>query len=213
MVTPSTSSSALAKIHELGDPFGLGIVEDGGIYIDPETGCLDPADGGNRAGKCTVQIDRLVVLGFKPVEVNREGQEFGRFEKIEFLFEQQRIGAQIYVFFAFDEFLDDLAHFLVQQWFATGNRDHRRAAFLDRLDTFGDRHAAVQNFVGIIDLAAAGAGEVAAEQGLQHQDQGIAVLSFQTLLEYVAADGNRLTYWNTHGIDLSNRCADCIKCR
>ena len=65
--------------------------------------------------------------------------------------------------------------FLVQQRLAAGDRHHRRAALVDRLHALGDRQALVQDLGRIVDLAAAGAGQVAAEQRLQHQHQRVAL--------------------------------------
>ena len=67
----------------------------------------------------------------------------------------------------------DLGHVAVEQRLAAGDGDGRRAAFVDRLHALLVRQALVQDLVRIIDLAAAGAGQVAAEQGLQHQHQRI----------------------------------------
>src|SRR5205807_5871864 len=50
------------------------------------------------------------------------------------------------------------------------------------------RHAAIEDRVGIVDLAAADASEVAAKQGFQHQHQRIAFSAPQLLLDQIAAD-------------------------
>ena len=60
--------------------------------------------------------------------------------------------------------------------------DDRGAAFVDRLEAVLDRNALIQDLVGIIDLAAAGAGEIAAEQRLQHQHERIALAACKMLL-------------------------------
>ena len=69
---------------------------------------------------------------------------------------------------------DDGVDFLVQQRFAAGDGDHRSAAFIDRGQAFVDRQPLIEDLVGIIDLAAARAGKVAAEQRLEHEHQRIA---------------------------------------
>ena len=112
---------------------------------------------------------------------------------MQLLFQKQRVGAQRDEFLARDDALDDLADLLVDQRLAAGNGDHRRAALVDRVEAFLHRQALVQDRVGIIDLAAADAGEIAAEQRFQHQHQRIALASGQPLPQHVSADGRLLS--------------------
>jgi hypothetical protein len=58
------------------------------------------------------------------------------------------------------------------QGFAPGDRHGRRAAFLDRFHALLEAEPLVEDGVGIVDLAAARAGKVAAEQRFQHEHQG-----------------------------------------
>ncbi len=88
---------------------------------------------------------------------------------------------------------DDLADLPVDQRLAAGNGDHRRAAFVDRVEAFLYRKALVQNRVGIIDLAAAEARQIASEQRLQHEHERIALAPGKSLPEYVGANGRRLS--------------------
>ena len=74
-----------------------------------------------------------------------------------------------------DGAFDDLLDLAMQQWLATGDHHHRGAALVDRFHAFGDGQALVQNFRWIVDLAAAGTGQIAAEQWLQHQYQRVAL--------------------------------------
>jgi hypothetical protein len=64
-----------------------------------------------------------------------------------------------------DDASDDFRQFLVQQRLAAGDRHHRGAAFVDGLQRVGDRNALVQDIVGVVDLAAAGAGELQRNNG------------------------------------------------
>ena len=95
---------------------------------------------------------------------------------------------------------DDLVDLLVQQRLAAGDHHHRRAALVDRLHALGDRQALVQDFGRIVDLAAAGAGQVAAEQRLQHQHQRIALAADQMLLDDIGADTQRLVQRDGHAL-------------
>ena len=86
----------------------------------------------------------------------------------------------------------------VQQRLPAGNRHHRRAALIHSLKASLDAQALIEDLVGIIDLAAAGAGEIATEQRLQHQHQRIALAPRQVLAEDVAADAELLQKWDAH---------------
>ena len=70
--------------------------------------------------------------------------------------------------------------------------DHRRAAFVDRLEALRHRQTLVEDLVGVVDLAAAGAGEVAAEQRLQHEHERVALNPAQMLAHHISADANLL---------------------
>ena len=80
----------------------------------------------------------------------------------------------------------------MDQRLAAGDRHHRRAAFVGGIPAFLRRHAAIEDRVGIVDLAAADACEVAAKQRLQHQHQRIALSAQQFLLDQIAADAHFL---------------------
>ena len=86
----------------------------------------------------------------------------------------------------------------MQQRLAAGDRDDRRAAFVDRRHAFVVRQALVEDLVRIVDLAAAGAGQVAAEQRLQHQHQRIALAPGEMLAQHIGADAGRLQQRNSH---------------
>ena len=94
--------------------------------------------------------------------------------------------------------LHDLRQLLVDQRLAAGDRHDRRAAFLGGVERVLDRDALVQDLVRIVDLAAAGACEIAAEQRLQHQHERIAFAARQMLADDVAADLGDLPYRNSH---------------
>ena len=96
--------------------------------------------------------------------------------------------------------LDDLADLAVNQRLAARNRHHGRAAFIDGVETFLDREPAIENRIGIVDLAASEAGEIAAKQRLQHQHERIAFAPQQLLLENIGADANFLEERNLHSV-------------
>jgi hypothetical protein len=59
------------------------------------------------------------------------------------------------------------------------------------IETIGAPHssaALIQNFIRIINLAATGAGEVAAEQRLEHEHERVVFVAFHLLLDDVKGD-------------------------
>ena len=58
---------------------------------------------------------------------------------------------------------------------AAGDGDHRRAAFIHGLEALLGREVHFENVRRILDFSAARAGQIAAEKGLQHEDQRIAL--------------------------------------
>src|SRR5579885_1321554 len=59
------------------------------------------------------------------------------------------------------------------------------------------RQPLLQDLLRIVDLAAAGAGEIALEQRLQHEHQRVALLAAQLLAHDVAGHAVLLNQWNT----------------
>ena len=92
---------------------------------------------------------------------------------MELFFQQQRVRAEIDVLLARHQTFDDLVDLRMHQRLAAGDRNHRRAAFLDRLEALLRRQVHLQDVGGILNLAASRAGQVAAEQRLQHEHQRI----------------------------------------
>src|SRR5437868_5850536 len=99
----------------------------------------------------------MIVLVLQAVEMDRERQVWAWRELIDLLLEEQRVGAQVDELLARDDALDDLDDLLVEQWLAAGDRDHRSAAFVDGFEALGRGQALVQDLIGVVDLAAAGA--------------------------------------------------------
>src|SRR5438045_9779738 len=100
------------------------------------------------------------------VEVNAEGQILRWLEQMDLLFEQQRVAAQVDVLLACNQPFDDFRNLGMQQRLSAGNRNHGRAALVDRLEALFRRELTFQNVGRILALAASGTGQVAAEQRL-----------------------------------------------
>jgi hypothetical protein len=74
----------------------------------------------------------------------------------------------------------------------------RRTALIGRGQTLARAEAPFEDFFGIADLPATGAGEIATKKRLQHQDQGIAPFSPEPLAEHILGDPILLNKRYTH---------------
>ena len=115
-----------------------------------------------------------------------------RLEQHEPLHHQQCVRAQVDELAPRDNAGGDLCDFLVQERLAACDRNDGRAAFVHGVQAFVDRQPLIQDLVGIIDLAAARACEVAAKQRLEHQHERIAFSACELLANYVRADARFL---------------------
>ena len=86
----------------------------------------------------------------------------------------------------------------MEEGFAAGDGDHGRAALVDRLEALLGGELGLEDVGGVLDLAAAGAGEVAAKERLEHEDERIALAAEELLLEDVGGDGPGLRYGYCH---------------
>src|SRR5229473_122232 len=193
------ADAELLGVVEEGRDVGGGMaVVDGGVDVDGKSPGLGGLDRGDGAVEYALLADRFVVMLLEPVEVNGEEQIGRGLEQIELLLQEQRVGAERDEFPLGHDAFDDLADLLVDERLAARDRDHGRAAFVDRVEAFLDRQPAIEDRIGIIDLAAAEAGEVAAEQRLQHQHQRIAFAPPELLLEDIGADTHFLEERDLH---------------
>src|SRR5271167_83843 len=117
---------------------------------------------------------------------------------MELLLEQQRVGAKVDVLLARDEAGDDLGDLRMQQWLAARDGDHGRATLVHRAQALLHRELLAEHVSGILDLAAAGAGQVAAKERFQHQHQWVALAALDLLLQDVGGDRPHLGNRNSH---------------
>ena len=129
--------------------------------------------------------DREVVMIPLPIQVDGEGQVLRRRELGQPPLQFERVGAKVNVLLARDEAVDDLDNLRMQQRLTTGNRNHRHAALFNRGETLFRRELLLQNVRRILHLAAPCAGQVAAEERLQHQHQRIALVAGELLLQHI----------------------------
>src|SRR5580704_9395864 len=193
------------RIEECGYTLRVRVVEEGAVDGDSRGLPLGLHERCNGAVVDAWLADRLVVHLLVAVEMDRPGEIGARLVLIDLLFEQQGVGADDRKFFARNDALDDLRQISVQQRLAARHDDHRSAALVDRGQGVLDRDPFVKNGVGIVDLATAGASEVAPEQRLQHQHQRIAVATGQVLPNDISADPYNLSEWYADGGSLDSK--------
>ena len=131
------------------------------------------------------------------IEMDRPVEALVRLVLIDLLVEQQGVGADGDIFAFFQSAFDDFRQLFVQQWLATGQHHDRRAAFIHRMESVGDRDALVQDLVWIIDLAAASARQVTAKQRLEHEHERITLHALEVLSDDIRADRQGLRQWDT----------------
>ena len=191
-----------SQVHHLVEKrphaLGVGSVKQRGIGGHPETafhGLTDPIHCDfipALAANCEVVVLLL------PIQMDAESKVLARLEEVDFLFEQQGVGAQVDVLLASHQPFHDLVDFGVHKRFPARNGNHGRAALIHRTEALLGRELALEHVGGILDLAAAGASQVAAEQRLQHQHQRILLPPGKLLPYDIAGHRPHLRYRNTH---------------
>ncbi len=179
-------------VEERPDALGVGALEQGRVGRDAEAPlhCLPDALDGHVVRPLPADGEVVVVL--LPVHVDAEREVLARLELVELGLEQQRVRAEVDVLLAGHQPLDDLLDVRVQQRLAAGDGDHRGPALVDGLEAVGRRQLLLQHVGRVLDLPAPGAGQVAAEQRLQHQHQRVVLVAAELLAEHVAGHGPHL---------------------
>src|SRR5262249_44766476 len=99
---------------------------------------------------------------------------------------------------ASDEPGDDLVDLRMQQRFAPGNRDDRRSAFVDGPEALLGSEMLLEDVHRVLNLPATRTGEVAAEEGFEHQNDGKPAYPAELLPQHVGRHRPHLRKRNTH---------------
>src|SRR6185369_9517950 len=153
----------LQTIEERRNAIGFGIVEQRAIDIGAEAACLGRSKGRNRLVVHPRAANRVVMHVLVAVEMDRPVEVLVRPVLVEFLFEEEGIRADGNELSFGENCGNDLRKLAVKKRFAAGNDDDRRAALFDSAEAIGEREPLVKNFIGIVNLAAARTGKIAAE--------------------------------------------------
>ncbi len=171
---------------------GVG-VEERGVRVHREAARLGQLDRGHRLVEHAFLADRLVVPLLQAVDVHDPGEVGRRLELVQLLGQQQRVGAEEDELLPLDQLGDDHVDLRVHQRLAAGDGDHRGAALLDGADRLLDRHPLLEDGVRLLDLAAAGALQVAGEQRLELDQERELLIASQLLAHQVGPDAQGLT--------------------
>ena len=160
---PSTPS-----VHHLvekrADALGVDAVEEGGVGGDAEAALHRFPDASTRDLVAAFLADREIVMLLLAIHVDGEGEVLAGREEVQLFFQQQRVGAEVDVLLARHQAFDDLVDLRVHQRLAAGDGDHGCAAFFDGVEALFGRQFILEDVGRVLDLAAAGAGQIAAEQ-------------------------------------------------
>jgi hypothetical protein len=107
------------------------------------------------------------------VDVYGKRQVLAGFKQIELFFQEQSISAEIDVPFASDQAFDDLVDLGMHERLAARDANDRCSALVDCAEAFFRRELLLQNVWRILNLAASGAGKVAAEERFKHENERI----------------------------------------
>src|SRR5262249_52719817 len=155
----------------------------------------DAVDG---SGEYAVTFHRLVVGFLQPIEMDVEEKAAGGPKFVQALADEHAVGAEVDVPSPFEDAPDQLAEFGVDHRFPTANAHDGGAALLHRGETLGYAELLPDGLGVLANSAAAGAGQVAGVQWLQHQDQGKTLLPGQLLAGDISRHAGRECQGETH---------------
>src|SRR6202789_4420221 len=201
----SLDAELRCRVEEFRHVLRVLAVEQGAIDGYAKALGLGQFNGRNRLVVNPFLTDRLVVALPIAVQMNRERKVRGGLVLIDVLGEQNRVRAEIDELLARDDAGDDLRHFLVDERFTARNGYDGRAALVDRAHRILDADPLLKDFLRVIDLAAAGAGEIALEQRFQHEHEWIALVAAQLAPRDIAGDLVHLQEWNGHELSYRAR--------
>ena len=127
-----------------------------------------------------------------------EGEVFCRLKEIDFPLEKEGIRAEVDILFASHQAFDDFIDLGMDQGFTAGDGDQRGPALIRRVPALLGCESFIENVIGILDFAATCAGKVTTEEGLEHEDKGIAFVATDFLSENIGGNCPSLANRNWH---------------
>ena len=194
-----------AQVHHLVEEAahrgGVGTLEERGVGGDAEAHLDRQADALDGLLEGALAADGEVMVLFLAVHVDAEAEVLARLEpaSLQLLLQEECVGAEVDVLLARHQRLDQLLDLRVEERLAAGDAHHGSAALVDGLHALRHAQVLLEDVRRVLDLAAPCARQVAAEERLEHQHQGIVLVPAQTLSENVRGNGphlgNRDCHW------------------
>src|SRR6516165_2721892 len=180
------------RVEEASDALRLGCVEQGRIDVDTKATGLRQLDRRDSTIVNAVLAHQAVMVIAVAVEMDCPGEISAGSEQLDFFLEQQSVGAEVNEFLLRRNALDNLVDLAVQQRFATRDHHHWSTTFIDGREALVDAQALIEDRVRVVDLVATGAGEVATEERLEHQNERISPDTPQMLPDNIGSYSDRL---------------------
>src|ERR1019366_8428747 len=153
----------------------IGLFVDRGVGADLEAGLLGDLDTLDGQIENAFALDGQVVILPHAIQVDVEVEALIRREFADPLLDEHAVGAKVNMAVALQDARCQLADLRIHHGFAAADGNHRRAALIHRGQALLERHPLGDGGFVLAYAPAAGAGEVAGVQRLQHQDDGEAL--------------------------------------
>src|SRR5262249_20883417 len=163
-----------------------------------EAGPLRRDDALDRRLEHALALDGLVVRLFQAVEVDVEEEAAVGRKLVQALRDEHAVGAEVDVLAALEDAFDGGADLGVDHRLAAADADDGGAGLVDGGEALGEGELFLDGLRVFADAAAAGAGEVAGVQRLQHQHQREALLALDRLARHVRRHVRRQAERETH---------------
>ncbi len=173
-------------------------VEERRVRRHPKAPCLRLTDRRHSRVEDARPVDCRVVPIAQAVQVHDPGEIVRRAEAVEAPAQEHGVGAQVDVDLAAYERPDHALDVGMEQWLAAGDGHHGRAALRYGLEHVLHRKALAQDFGRMLDLPAAGARQVAREERLDLDDEGVVLGLLQAVPNQVGTDTDVLTERDRH---------------
>ena len=167
----STFSSSLRKSSTSRTVFGVSVVRNVVFVFTRKPRSFASCDRLDRLVEDPLALDELVVALAHPVEVHDPREVRRRLEEIHLLLHQDRVRAEEDELLPLDQLLRHHVHFGVHERLTAGNRHHRRAGLVDRVERLLHGHALLEDLLRVLDLPAERAREIALEERLELDEQ------------------------------------------
>src|ERR1035437_7375694 len=181
--------------EQLLDFLHVGLFIDRGVGAHLEARRLGELDALDGFLKYALALHGDIVIFLHAIEMHVEVEALVGLEFVEALLDEHAVGAEVDVAVALQNPRHQFADLRIHHRLAAANRDHRPPALIHRQQALFERHPLGDGALVLADPAAAGTGQVAGVQGLQHQHDGETLVDHGMRLALLAGFGGQDTEW------------------